>query len=196
MIGTRKQGRAVMSLVQRVDIFLSKSIKALLLFLKHLCVIGLGLGTIGLTLSQIFEYGEGLADLANIELIFFALLPLLVYRHYTYCQYFQVGLWKTLISPVYALGILAAITIFLFSLIVTSLVLDDPELKLTELLQASRIVELVSLGLFIISLYLSSPLKEAENKKLEAVPGEGMKDSLKTEPTYTKHADGLIDKQY
>lgn len=183
-----------MNMFQRIDIFFSKSINVLLRFFLHLSLLVMGGIYVAAFFVVIFEYDEAFADLANIEILILGLLVLLLYRHYRYCRYFNVGIWKLISSPIYALGMLNLVSSVIWAMVVTVLIFVNPELKLAQLLQFSKEDELVALGLFIIAIYLSTPTKEVQTKRLDADPDRKEEQSSSPDLSSSRHVDNLINK--
>ena len=158
-----------MNILQTMDVYLSFGIKATLKFLCRTCIIFLGATFLGATLVNIFEYGNFLSDLSNVEIYFFAVLAGLLYRHYQYGKLFQVSKWKMLIKPFYGLGALAIITLIAFglwSLIFGFASIEGNSQMAEQLIQTSKTQLPYDMAFILLAIYLSTPSDVTKFKSL------------------------------
>ena len=113
------------------------------------------------SIKMIFEYSEGLADVSWHEWAFLLLMPLLLWRHISYCQYFSTGLWSGLSRLLIAQGLLGVLFFFGIGLLMAILVLgeyvDGSDLTFG---QENPLVKLVEYGLILLAVYLAAPVSK------------------------------------
>jgi len=158
-----------MKILQTMDVHLSFGIKATLNFLFRTCTIFLGASFLGATIVSIFEYGNFLPDLSNVEIYFFVVLAGLLYRHYHYSKLFQIGVWKMFIKPFYGLGTLALISLIAFglwSLILGFTSIEGNSQMAEQLIQTSKTQLPYDMAFILLAIYLSTPSDITKFKSL------------------------------
>lgn len=163
-----------------MDRFLSRSLKLLILFLFLSIILLLGLVSIPGFFADIFEYEDSLWDLSNIEIGYVALLTALFYRHFTYCFKYQIGFWKAMTSPFYALGYLTFSYLALLGLVELVAVYSaessqniTPQAALEGLNGVEQMVWFILLSLAV---YLSTPT-ESETRATQESPASNFSHS-------------------
>lgn len=150
-----------LSLISKLDNGLVKGLCIMLGWLKYLGLWLLGLVLLLASFSKIFEYSEGLADVSWHEWAFLLLMPLLLWRHISYCQYFSTGLWSGLSRLLIAQGLLGVLFFFGIGLLMAILVLgeyvDGSDLTFG---QENPLVKLVEYGLILLAVYLAAPVSK------------------------------------
>lgn len=159
-------------LVSKLDNGLTKGLCIMLGWLKYLGLWLLGLVLLLGSFSEIFEYSEGLADVSWHEWGFLLLMPLLLWRHISYCQYFSTGLWSGLSRLLIAQGLLGVLFFFATGLIV-ELLASGEHFDSADLFfgQQSPFEKLVEYGLTLLAVYLAAPVSTvalSENQKVSA----------------------------
>lgn len=160
-----------LSLISKLDNGLVKGLCIMLGWLKYLGLWLLGLVMLLASFSKIFEYSEGLADVSWHEWAFLLLMPLLLWRHISYCQYFSTGLWSGLSRLLIAQGLLGVLYFFGIGLLMAILVLgeyvDGSDLTFG---QENPFVKLVEYGLILLAVYLAAPVSKKPPSVKQAVP--------------------------
>jgi len=141
------------SLLTQVDTGLARFACGLLEGLKHLGLWLLGLIAIANYYALIFEYGEGLSDMALHEWAFMLLALALTWRHCHYARHFDYGFWRGLGRWLTAQGILFAVGMIILAI---------PEFTgsakaLDSLDLATKEEEVLSLAFALLALYLGAP---------------------------------------
>lgn len=142
-----------LSLLAQVDTGLARFACGLLIGLKHLSLWMLGLIAIAYSFSRIFEYGEGLADMALHEWVFILLALALTWRHCHYARHFGYGFWRGLGRWLTAQGILLAVGMIVWP----SLEFTCSAKALDSLSLANKEEEILSLVFALLALYLGAP---------------------------------------
>lgn len=162
-----------LSLISKLDNGLVKGLCIMLGWLKYLGLWLLGLVLLLASFSKIFEYSEGLADVSWHEWAFLLLMPLLLWRHISYCQYFSTGLWSGLSRLLIAQGLLGVLLFFGIGLLMAILVLgeyfDDSDLTFG---QENPFVKLVEYGLILLAVYLAAPVSKKPRSVKQAAPAQ------------------------
>lgn len=181
-----------MNIFQRIDTFFSRSLIGLLRLFAYIFILLSGLVSLALIFVVIFEYDDGIADLSNIELLILAILGLLLYRHISYCRYYGVAIWKRVIMPIYASGMMSVVYSIIFQIIIGFKFMVKPELTFAEvIMQPSKTGELIFLASSLIAIYLSTPTKRGAPALSDTKTDVAEQDS-----TSSTHVDGVINKQY
>lgn len=156
-----------MEALQTIDTYLSISLKVILRLFYKLSIILLGIFGFVLSINDIFEYGNILADLSNIEIIFLLVLLGLFERHYKYCKLLRTGFWRMLASPFLSLGILFLFYIFIigFGSIISECNVSFQHCSVSKVEKTSidlflqpNLIQSSNFILMLISIYLSTPL--------------------------------------
>lgn len=129
--------------------------------------------------SQIFEYGEGLADVSWHEWGFMLLFVLLLWRHVRYCRHFATGFWRGLSRVLTFQGRLGCVVLALIGS-VTGLDLDVITQLQGELMDTAfdPFIEISAYGLVLLVLYLAAPTTNAARSPAKPVA------SSRVEPTF------------
>lgn len=144
----------------QVDTGLTRFVCGLLGGLKHLALWMLGLIAVADFFALIFEYGEGLADMALHERVFMLLVLALTWRHCHYARHFGYGFWRGLGRWLTAQGVLLAIELAALGVIVwPSLEFAGYAKALDSLDLVNKEEEILSLAFALLALYLGSPTK-------------------------------------
>lgn len=162
-----------LSLISKLDNGLTKGLCIMLGWLKYLGLWLLGLVMLVASFLLIFEYGEGLADVSWHEWAFLLLMPLLLWRHVSYCQYFSIGLWNGLSRLLIAQGLLGVLFFFgiglLMAILVSGEYFDDSDLTSG---QENPLVKLVEYGLILLAVYFAAPVSKKPPSVKQAVPAQ------------------------
>ena len=133
----------------------------MLRWIKNFSLWLLGAVLLQRSIKMIFEYSEGLADVSWHEWAFLLLMPLLLWRHISYCQYFSTGVWSGLSRLLIAQGLLGVLFFFGIGLLMAILVLgeyvDGSDLTFG---QENPLVKLVEYGLILLAVYLAAPVSK------------------------------------
>ena len=144
----------------QVDTGLTRFVCGLLGGLKHLALWMLGLIAVADFFALIFEYGEGLADMALHEWVFMLLALALTWRHCHYTRHFGYGFWRGLGRWLMTQGILLAVELAVLGMIVwPSLEFTGYAKALDSLDLANKEEEILSLAFALLALYLGAPMK-------------------------------------
>jgi hypothetical protein len=142
----------------QVDTGLTRFVCGLLGGLKHLALWMLGLIAVADFFALIFEYGEGLADMALHEWVFMLLVLALTWRHCHYARHFGYGFWRGLGRWLTAQGVLLAIELASLGVIVwPSLEFASYAKALDSLDLVNKEEEILSLAFALLALYLGAP---------------------------------------
>lgn len=144
-----------LSLFAQVDTGLVRFACGLLDGLKHLGLWMLGLIAIDEYFALIFEYGEGLADMALHEWAFLLLALALTWRHCHYARHFDYGFWRGLGRWLTAQGILLAVGM----IVLATLEPSGSAKALDSLNLANKEGEILSLAFALLALYLGAPMQ-------------------------------------
>lgn len=154
------RGNPKLTLFAQLDTGLARFACGLLDGLKHLALWMLGLIAIAHYCSLIFEYGEGLADIALHEWVFLLLALALTWRHCHYARYFGYGFWRGLGRWLTALGILLALELTALGMIIwLSLEFTEYAEVLDSLVLASKEDEILDLAFALLTLHLGVPTR-------------------------------------
>lgn len=124
----------------------------------------LGLFSLAALVSEIFEYGEGLADVSWDEWGFMLFFVLLLWRHIRYSQYFATGFWKGLSRLLIFQGRLACAWLSVFGLLVIFEQQAGAPIDLINTV-ADPVAELTVLGFALLALYLAAPTAPAQRSR-------------------------------
>lgn len=162
-----------LSLISKLDNGLTKGLCIMLRWIKNFSLWLLGAVLLQRSIKMIFEYSEGLADVSWHEWAFLLLMPLLLWRHVSYCQYFSIGLWNGLSRLLIAQGVLGALSYFIIGSLL-SLVLASGHLEsfLFSLAQENPIEKLVEYGLILLAIYLAAPVSKKSRSVKQAAPAQ------------------------
>ena len=149
-----------LSLAGKLDVCLTKGLCALSRGLIKTLIWLLGIGLLIAQFSEIFEYGEGLADISWGEWGFMLVFALLLWRHRVYCRHFGWGFWRGLSRLLVFQGSFLALW-----LVMLGLILGDAwflgarhEWIPTSL---DPIMQLIEFGVVLFTLYLAAPTRPA-----------------------------------
>lgn len=147
-----------LSLIGRLDIGLSKGLCWLLGWWKTVSLWLIGLFMLASLPWTIFEYGEGLADLAPLEWVFMLLLALLLWRHIHYASHFALGFWHGLHRLLMAQGVMFVLGLVVLGVFTTIVrFVERPEELLRLITQEHPIDKIVTFGAVLLALYLGVP---------------------------------------
>ncbi|MFJ3522538.1 hypothetical protein ACIPO9_08660 [Pseudomonas sp. NPDC090203] len=160
---------AKLSLIARLDSFLTNCLCVLISWLVSASIWILGLLSLLDLASRIFAYGEGWADLSWAELAFMMIFALLLWRHFRYCRYFAISVLKGMRRLIFFQGILAggglAVAGFITGVeqqLGTSL--DLPAIAIDP------VTELAQFGLTLLALYLAAPVRNVSGSRSPSFP--------------------------
>ena len=158
-----------LSLAGKLDIGLSKGLCWLLGWSKTVSLWLIGLFMLASLPWTIFEYGEGLADLAPLEWLFMLLLALLLWRHIHYASHFALGFWHGLHRLPIAQGVMFVLGLVVLGAIAAVLQLDKhPEELLRLIPQEHPIDKIVTFGAVLLAIFLGVPRTPATQAPVPA----------------------------
>lgn len=175
------QDNPKLSLFTRVDNGLARFACGLLEGLKHLGLWLLGLIALADYFDLIFEYDEGLADIALHEWAFILLALALTWRHCHYARHFDYGFWRGLGRWLTAQGILLAVGMIVWA----NLEFTGSAKALDSLNLANKEEEILSLAFALLALYLGAPTQPRIAKQPKPVT-ENARQVPSTSPTPDK----------
>lgn len=147
-----------LSLIGKLDIGLSKGLCWLLGWWKTVSLWLIGLFMLASLPWIIFEYGEGLADLAPLEWLFMLLLALLLWRHIHYASHFALGFWHGLHRLLIVQGVMFVLGLVVLGVFTTMVrFVERPEELLRLITQEHPIDKIVTFGAVLLALYLGVP---------------------------------------
>lgn len=153
-----------LSLAGKLDNNLTKGLCLLLGWLINASIWLLGLSSVAGQASQIFEYGEGLADVSWDEWSFMLLVILLLWRHTRYCRHFANGFWRGLNRLLSFQGRLLCVWLSIFGFAIGfEQQLGTPVDLLSTV--AAPVAELTVFGFVLLALYLAAPTASAERSR-------------------------------
>lgn len=172
------QDNPKLSLFTRVDNGLARFACGLLEGLKHLGLWLLGLIAIADYFDLIFEYDEGLADIALHEWAFMLLALALTWRHCHYARHFDYGFWRGLGRWLTAQGILLAVGMIVWA----NLEFTGSAKALDSLNLANKEEEILSLAFALLALYLGAPTQPRIAKQPKPVTENARQESSASPP--------------
>lgn len=151
-----------LSLVGKLDAGLTKGLCLALGWLINTAIWLVGLWMLIDQQSQIFEYGEALADVSWHEWGFMLLFVLLLWRHIRYCRHFATGFWRGLSRVLTFQGRLGCVVLALMGSVI-GLDLDVVTQLQGELMDTAvdPYIEIAASGLVLLVLYLAAPTTNA-----------------------------------
>lgn len=153
-----------LSLAGKLDSNLTKGLCLLFGWLIKALIWLLGLLSLGGQASQIFEYGEGLADVSWAEWGFMLLFALLLRRHIRYCRHFAIGFWRGISRLLTFQGRLVCVGLSIFGFATgVEQQLGTPVDLLSTV--ADPVTELTALGFTLLTLYLAAPTATSESSR-------------------------------
>lgn len=163
--------RTELSLASKLDNGLTHYLCLLLGCLLSATIWLLGLLCLGSQLPQVFEYGEGLADISWHEWTFMLLFGLLLWRHIRYCRYFATGFWHGLNRLLMFQGRLAGVALGVLGFLIGfEPLLETPLEPLNAI--SDPTIELAGFGLVLLVLYLAAPTAAAGSRPNTMSPSE------------------------
>lgn len=169
------------SLLVQADTGLARWSCGLLNGLMHLGLWLLGLAGFACYFSLIFEYGEGLADIALHEWGFMLLLLALTWRHIHYARRLGYGFWRGLVRWLGAQGIVFAVGLVALGLIVS---LEEYATLSDELGYANKEGDIQLFVSALLAIYLGAPTRPRI-----AVHASPVAASVRQEPTISSSPD-------
>lgn len=151
-------------LAGKLDIGLTKGLCLLLGWFINALIWLLGLLALVGQAMQIFEYGEGLADLSWHECGFMLFFALLLRRHVHYCRYFAAGFWSGVNRLLTFQGRLVCLGLSIFGFAIG---LEQELGTSVDLLStvADPVTELAAFGFVLLALYLAAPTAPTESTR-------------------------------
>lgn len=172
-----------LSLAGKLDTGLTRTLCALLGWLKTASLWLTGFLTLAVMPWMIFEYGEGLSDLSPLEWGFMPLLALLLWRHIRYCRHFSSGFWHGLNRILIFQGVMSVFTLALIGAVIGALLFTEHLQSFLNYLQSQDpISKLASFALLLLTVYLAAPTRATDSRSNVETP------SARVEPTVSATA--------
>ena len=108
----------------------------------------------------IFEYGEGLAELSNVEIGFIIAIIVLACRHLLYSSITSVSSWRTYGTPFFWFGVFILLGWSFISFLMFTDIKGIKEKIELYLHTQEHHLQLVLMATFLLSLYISVPSKK------------------------------------
>lgn len=162
----KKAKRGVRYYLTEIDWAISRGLNVMLTQLITLGVLAIAIASLYLEALNIFEYEEILADLSNIEIIFFVAVLILIKRYISYCKTTSVSPFTAFLTPLIWYGRFIVITLLIVLMVFISDYLTETKIVETVIISEQIYDQLIGFVLVLLSVYISVPSKSLRPQAL------------------------------